>query len=230
MRWASRVTSPAGCVSWPTGRSWNRRRPTGCSANHRTNGPGASCGASSTRVACEAAAMSESSPEASNVIEVSDADMAAAAAEQTAAEDAEVSEETGGPFSQKTAWVRRMETPLRSFLHTETGSASVLAAATVLALIWANMSISSYEKFWSTQLSVTVGSSNVSLDVREFGNSGLMALFFLVVGLEARREFDVGELRVRSRLTLPLLVGLAGMAVPIAIFLVANAGHPAMHG
>jgi Na+/H+ antiporter len=77
---------------------------------------------------------------------------------------------------------------------------------------------------------VTVGSWNVSLDVREFVNSGLMALFFLVVGLEARREFDVGELRVRSRLTLPLLVGVAGMAVPIAIFLVVNAGHPAMHG
>jgi Na+/H+ antiporter NhaA/predicted DsbA family dithiol-disulfide isomerase len=174
--------------------------------------------------------MSESSSEARDVIEVSDADMAAAAAEETGVQDAEVSEDTGGPFSQKTAWVRRMETPLRSFLRTETGSASVLAAATVLALIWANISISSYEKFWATRLSVTVGSWNVSLDVREFVNSGLMALFFLVVGLEARREFDVGELRVRSRLTLPLLVGLAGMAVPIAIFLVANAGHPAMHG
>jgi polar amino acid transport system ATP-binding protein len=41
------------CVSSPTGRSWNRRRPPGCSANRRTNGPGASCGASSTRDACE---------------------------------------------------------------------------------------------------------------------------------------------------------------------------------
>ena len=87
--------------------------------------------------------MSESSPEASNVIEVSDADMAAVAAEETAAEDAEVSEETGGPFSQKTAWVRRMETPLRMFLRTETGSAAILAGATVVALIWANISISS---------------------------------------------------------------------------------------
>ena len=70
----------------------------------------------------------------------------------------------------------------------------------------------------------------MSLDLREFVNSGLMALFFFVVGLEARREFDVGELRVRSRLTLPLLVGVGGMAVPVAIFLVVNAGHPAMHG
>ena len=174
--------------------------------------------------------MSESSSEASNLIEVSDADMAAAAAQGTAEDNPEASEESAGPFSQKTAWVRRMETPLRMFLRTETGSASVLAAATVLALIWANVSISSYDRFWATRLSVFVGSWNVSLDLREFVNSGLMALFFLVVGLEARREFDVGELRVRSRLTLPLLVGLTGMAVPIVIFLIANAGHPAMHG
>ena len=101
--------------------------------------------------------MSESSSEARNVIEVSDADMAAAAAEETAEENREVSEETAGPFSQKTAWVRRMETPLRVFLRTETGSASVLAAATVLALIWANVSISSYDRFWGTHLSVSVG-------------------------------------------------------------------------
>src|SRR5215467_15184773 len=112
--------------------------------------------------------MSESS-EAAGAIDVSADDMAAAAAaaaEETS-EGAETSE-SAGPFSGKTAWVRRMETPLRNFLRTETGSASVLAAATVLALIWANISISSYEKFWTTRLSVTVGTSGLSLDLREF--------------------------------------------------------------
>jgi len=123
-----------------------------------------------------------------------------------------------------------METPLRTFLRTETGSAAILAGATVLALIWANMSISGYDRFWATRLAVFVGGSGVTVDLREFVNSGLMALFFLVVGLEARREFDVGELRIRSRLTLPLLVGLTGMAVPVVIFLIANAGRPAIHG
>ena len=155
--------------------------------------------------------------------------MEAAQAEALESGDAEVAEDTTGPFSGRTAWVRRMETPLRMFLRTETGSASVLAGATVLALIWANISYASYEKFWATKLSVLVGSSGVTLDLREFVNSGLMAFFFLVVGLEARREFDVGELRIRSRLTLPLLVGLTGMAVPIVIYLIANAGQPAMH-
>ena len=123
-----------------------------------------------------------------------------------------------------------METPLRMFLRTETGSASVLAGATVAALIWANINVSSYDKFWATPLSVLVGHSGITLTLREFVNSGLMAFFFLVVGLEARREFDVGELRIRSRLALPLLVGLAGMAVPIAIYLLFNAGRPSQHG
>ncbi len=135
----------------------------------------------------------------------------------------------GALFSGRTAWARRMETPLRSFLRTETGSASVLAAATVAALVWANVSLSGYDKVWSTKLSVLVGGSGLGMDLREFVNSGLMALFFLVVGLEARREWDMGELRVRSRLTLPVLIGLGGMVVPISIYLIVNAGRPAVH-
>ena len=134
--------------------------------------------------------------------------------------------DSGTPFSGRTAWIRHMDTPLRTFLRTETGSASVLAAATVAALVWANASHSSYDRFWATRLSVLVGGRGITLDLREFVNSGLMALFFLVVGLEARREFDMGELRVRSRLALPLLIGLGGMIVPIGIYLIVNAGRP----
>ena len=150
-----------------------------------------------------------------------------AAAETAPAED---EAPAGGPFSGRTAWARRMETPLRMFLATETGSASVLAGATVAALIWANISISSYDTVWATRLAVLVGRWGVTLDLREFVNSGLMVFFFLVVGLEARREFDMGELRVRSRLTLPLIAGLGGMIVPIGIYLIFNAGRPTQHG
>jgi len=119
-----------------------------------------------------------------------------------------------------------MQTPLRSFLRTETGSASVLAAATVAALVWANVSVSSYDTVWATRLSVAVGSAGVAASLREFVNSGLMALFFLVVGVEARREWDMGELRIRSRLALPVVIGLGGMVLPIGIYLIANAGQP----
>jgi Na+/H+ antiporter NhaA len=130
-------------------------------------------------------------------------------------------------FSGRTLWGGK--TALRSFLRTETGSASVLAGATVAALVWANIGASSYDRVWATRISVLVSSSGLTLNLREFVNSGLMALFFLVVGLEARREFDVGELRVRSRLALPVLIGLGGMIVPIGIYLIANAGRPSEH-
>ncbi len=136
-------------------------------------------------------------------------------------------ETSGSLFSGRTVWHNR--TALREFLRTETGSALVLATATVAALVWANISVSSYDKFWGTRLAVLIGSAGVTMSVHEFVNSGLMALFFLVVGLEARREFDVGELRVRSRLALPVAVGLGGMIFPIGIYLIVNAGRPTAH-
>jgi Na+/H+ antiporter NhaA len=130
----------------------------------------------------------------------------------------------------RTAWARSLQAPLRDFLTTETGSASVLLAAAILALVWANVDLSSYESVWRTQLSIQVGDSGISQDLRSWVNSGLMTFFFFVVGLEVRREFDVGELRERRRLALPLLAGLGGMAVPIAIYLAVNGGGPAAHG
>ncbi|HMD95222.1 MAG TPA: Na+/H+ antiporter NhaA, partial [Trebonia sp.] len=135
-----------------------------------------------------------------------------------------------GQQPARTLWNPLRKTPLRQFLQTETGSAAILAGAVVAALIWANVSPATYQKVWSTELAAHVGASSITMDLRTFVNSGLMTLFFLVVGLEARREWDMGELRVRSRLTLPLLAGLGGMLVPIAIYLAINAGRPTAHG
>jgi Na+/H+ antiporter NhaA len=131
-----------------------------------------------------------------------------------------------------TVWRRALRTPLRQFLHTETGSAAILALATVAALIWANASFAGYEHFWAIRLTGSIDGKNLSMNLRTFVNSGLMAFFFLVVGLEARREWDMGELRIRSRVTLPFLAGLTGMVVPIVIYLViTGAGAPgAWHG
>jgi len=134
------------------------------------------------------------------------------------------------PFTGRTAWVRNLETPLRSFLRTETGSAAVLLAATVAALVWANLDAASYGRVWHTTLSIRVGGTGVSHDLRYWLNSGLMTLFFFVVGLEVRREFDMGELRERRRVALPLAAGLGGMLVPVAIFLALNAGRGSAHG
>jgi Na+/H+ antiporter NhaA len=123
-----------------------------------------------------------------------------------------------------------METPLREFLRTETGGAAALLVAAVAALTWVNLHPSSYGSLWETTLSIDVGGRGVALDLRHWVNSGLMTLFFFVVGLEARREFDLGELRERRRFALPLLAGIGGMATAVAIFLVFNAGRSSAHG
>jgi Na+/H+ antiporter NhaA len=139
-------------------------------------------------------------------------------------------ESTAAPYTGRTAWTRNLETPLREFLRTETGSAAVLLAGAIAALVWANVDFSSYERVWSTTLSIRLGGHGVSLDLRGWVNSGLMTFFFFVIGLEARREFDLGELRERRRFVLPALAGAGGMLVPVAIFLAINAGRTSAHG
>jgi Na+/H+ antiporter NhaA len=130
----------------------------------------------------------------------------------------------------RTAWSRNVGTPLREFLGTETGSAVGLLAAAIVALVWANVDAASYADVWSTKLSIRVGHSGVSQDLQHWVNDGLMTFFFFVVGLEARREFDLGELRERRRFALPLLAGIGGMVVPVGIYLAINAGHASAHG
>ena len=141
--------------------------------------------------------------------------------------------ESGSPpslFSLRTAWARSLETPLRQFLRTETGSSAVLLAATLTAVAWANIDSSGYSATWQTELSIRLGTASLADSLLGWVNSGLMTFFFLVIGLEARREFDMGELRERRRLALPLLVGLGGMIVPVAIYLAVNAGRASASG
>ena len=132
--------------------------------------------------------------------------------------------------SGNTDWTWRHETPLSRFLRTESGSAAVLLAATVAALVWANVAGASYQAVWRTVLSIHLGGSGVSLDLVGWVNSGLMTFFFFVVGLEARREFDMGELRERRRVILPVTAGIIGMSLAILVFLLVNAGRPSAIG
>ena len=138
--------------------------------------------------------------------------------------------EESAPYSGRTAWARNLQTPLREFVETEIGGAAVLLVASAAALLWINIDAHSYDSFWSTVLSIDVGDAGIALDLRQWVNSGLMTFFFFVVGLEARREFDLGELRERRRFVLPLLAALGGVAVPIAIYLSFNAGQSTAHG
>jgi Na+/H+ antiporter NhaA len=132
-------------------------------------------------------------------------------------------EARSGPFAGRTAWARNLEAPLRDFLRTETGSAAILLIGAVAAMVWINVDAASYNKVWDSLLSVRIGGGGVSQDLRHWVNNGLMTLFFFVVGLEARREFDLGDLRDRRRLALPFVAGVGGMIIPVAIFLAINA-------
>ncbi|HET7028122.1 MAG TPA: Na+/H+ antiporter NhaA [Candidatus Limnocylindrales bacterium] len=113
----------------------------------------------------------------------------------------------------------------REFLSTEAGGAIVLLAATVAALVWANSPFgSAYDALWRSELSLRLADWTLVHSLRDWVNDGLMTLFFLVIGLEVRREFDMGEFRERRRLAVPVAAALGGMLLPVAIFLALNTG------
>ena len=131
----------------------------------------------------------------------------------------------------RTAWVRTLAAPVRDFLSNETGGAIVTATAAAAALLWTNLpGWHSYETFWTTNVSVRAGDLGIALDLRHVVNQGLMTFFFLVVGLEAKRELDRGELRERRSLVLPAAAAVGGMAVPVLIYTALNAGGAGAHG
>ncbi len=135
------------------------------------------------------------------------------------------------PFRGKTAWARNLAAPLRDFLRTETGGAVVLLVAAIAALVWSNSHLwESYEDVWTTELAVRLGGSELVLDLRGWINEGLMTFFFLVVGLEAKREMALGQLRERRRVAVPFAAAVGGMAIAVVIYLAFNAGGDAAHG
>ena len=125
--------------------------------------------------------------------------------------------------------VARTLGPLREFLATEAGGATILLCATVAALVWANVG-DSYDAFWHRTSSVGIGAARVTHDLRHWVNEGLMTLFFLVVGLEIKRELVGGELASIRKALLPAVAALGGMVVPALLYLAVNAGAPSRAG
>lgn len=123
------------------------------------------------------------------------------------------------------------ERSLLAFLRTEVGGASLLLAATIVALAWANSPwASSYADLWSTELRLGVGDLAIEYDLGHWVNDGLMVLFFFVVGLEVRRELVFGDLRNPRVAAVPALAALGGMIVPALLFTAINAGGDGAHG
>jgi Na+/H+ antiporter NhaA len=96
--------------------------------------------------------------------------------------------------------------------------AMLLLLATLVAIVWANISFTGYEHFWETQLTLGVGDLHLEFTLHALVNDALMALFFFTVGLEVRREFAIGELTSWSRAVVPVVAAVAGLAAPALIF------------
>ena len=140
-------------------------------------------------------------------------------------------DEIRAPWSRSDRVVpRRIVQPLQAFLEIEISSAVLLVVATATALLWANALGDTYSTFWGTRLSIHVGSWEVSNDLRGWVSDGLMTLFFVLVGLEIKRELLTGELRHRRAALLPVAAAAAGMLLPAAIFLAFTSGTPAASG
>jgi Na+:H+ antiporter, NhaA family len=123
--------------------------------------------------------------------------------------------------------------PLQRFMDTEVAGGVVLLAAAVVAIVWANSPwADQYDQLWSTRLGIELGDllHLDHLDLRAWVNDALMTVFFLVVGLEIKRELVHGDLRDPGAATLPAFAALGGMVVPAAIYWSFNAGEPTSGG
>jgi Na+/H+ antiporter NhaA len=94
----------------------------------------------------------------------------------------------------------------------------LLLLATLIAIVWANISFTGYEHFWETHLTLGLGDLHLDFTLHALVNDALMAIFFFTVGLEVRREFAIGELTSWSRAVVPVVAAIFGLAVPAVIF------------
>jgi Na+:H+ antiporter, NhaA family len=125
---------------------------------------------------------------------------------------------------------RRVVRPLQAFLETETSSAILLLVAAIAALVWANAFGDTYPRLWGTNLTIRLGRWTLSNDLRGWVGDGLMTLFFLLVGLEIKRELLTGELRERRAALLPIAAAAGGMLLPALVYLAFTARTNAASG
>ncbi|MEO7396930.1 MAG: Na+/H+ antiporter NhaA [Ilumatobacteraceae bacterium] len=134
-------------------------------------------------------------------------------------------------FLQSDRPLARAVRPFVRFSHIEAAGGIVLVAATVVALVWANSPWkASYESAWSTNVRFEFGSYIFHEELGHVVNDLLMAVFFLVVGMEIKRELVTGELRDRRTVALPAMAALGGMIIPAAIYLAFNSGGNGSRG
>lgn len=125
----------------------------------------------------------------------------------------------------------RVRTRLAHFTERPTVAAGIMLLAALIAVLIANTSCAmDFHAFWQTPLTLGIGTHSLTLSFEGFVNDFLMAIFFLVVGLEIKYEVTVGALTSARKALLPILAALGGVLVPIVIYLSLNAGGEAATG
>ena len=118
-----------------------------------------------------------------------------------------------------------MPSALQRFFQMESASGILLMLATVLALIMANSGLAPwYDKLLHTPVAITIGEFGIHKPLLLWINDGLMAVFFFTVGLEIKREALFGELSQPSKVLLPIIGAVGGMAVPALVYVFINHG------
>ncbi len=126
---------------------------------------------------------------------------------------------------------RLLRRPLEVFFRTEALGSLLLIVATVAALLWANSGWEdAYRALWSAEVRLGTEAVGLSKPLYLWINDLLMAVFFLLVGLEIKRELVVGELNSLEKAALPVAAAVGGMAVPAVIFLAVAPQYPASRG
>jgi Na+:H+ antiporter, NhaA family len=127
--------------------------------------------------------------------------------------------------------VEKIVRPFQEFADKASAGGVLLIAAAIVALVWANSPWGeSYAALWETQLSVDLGDFSLEKDLTHWINDGLMAVFFLVVGLEIKREILVGELSSPRRAALPIAAAIGGAVLPAVIYAAINFGTEGASG
>ena len=125
----------------------------------------------------------------------------------------------------------RLPAPVREYLREEAAGGVALMVAAAVALGWANSPWrAAYSALWATPAGLRVGRFGLEADLGDWVGDGLMTLFFLVVGLEIKRELVAGELRTWRRAVLPVVAAAGGMVVPALVYAAVNAGRPGAPG
>jgi NhaA family Na+:H+ antiporter len=121
--------------------------------------------------------------------------------------------------------------PFQRFFQTESAGGALLLLCSIAALIVANSPwAGAYAEFWHTPIALTVGTHGLTLSLHGWINDGLMAVFFLLVGLEIKRELVAGELASARQAALPIAAAIGGMIAPAALYVAITAGGEGVHG